>query len=202
MTVATRIETLNCRFVDVLNIQLDDIYITDIAHALAHQCRFNGYTSRHYSVAEHSVYVSRLVERMAIEAGWTNKEAIREAALQALLHDATEAYLIDVPRPVKGALTEYKAIEDRLWAVLAERFRVPSTMHPFIKVVDMRMCVTEKLALMSASGLDRPEWSELNAGYPAYEGDWDIIDRYELAPGIVRRRFLDRFDHLKGTRHA
>ena len=101
-----------------------EIEIDDIAHSLAMQCRYAGHCNRFYSVAEHSVHV----------ASWVAKVAPRPYALAGLLHDATEAYLVDVPRPVKPFLPGYKEAEARLWNVVAERFfgyalAIPAIVH-------------------------------------------------------------------------
>lgn len=87
----------------------DDIDVRDIAHALALQCRFAGHCRVPYSVAEHSVRVSDLIME---QTGDSN------AGLAGLLHDAAEAYCVDVPRPLKPFLTGYKSIERRIaWAI-------------------------------------------------------------------------------------
>jgi hypothetical protein len=74
----------------------DEVYIEDIAHALGNICRFNGHCLRFYSVAEHCFHVSHKV--------------VPGLALMGLLHDAAEAYVCDVVRPVKPYLKEYKKI--------------------------------------------------------------------------------------------
>lgn len=200
---SSRIETLNGHFVDPLNMRPEDVRIGDIAHALSNQNRFNGYTSRPYSVAEHSVYVARVVARMYDNAGTSAVMGLtedifdrRSITRQALLHDATEAYLLDIPRPVKLAIPAYGEIEARLWEVIAGVFDVPVEMHPFVKEADRRLCHTEKLAFLSPEGLDKPEWA-IARDFPPYKGDWDIIDRYSVPAGVVRRRFLDMFDQVK-----
>ena len=76
----------------------DSIVIEDIAHALANLCRYNGHTNRFYSVAEHSVLVSYAVPK--------------EYALWGLMHDASEAYLSDIPRPFKAMIANYKTMEE------------------------------------------------------------------------------------------
>ena len=91
----------------------EKILIADIAHALAHQCRFGGHASKFYSVAEHSVHVSQL--------------CLPEDALWGLLHDASEAYLVDLPRPLKllPEFAPYREAERRLQRAVALRFGLP-----------------------------------------------------------------------------
>lgn len=98
----------------------EDFDIRDIAHALSMICRFNGHCLRFYSVAEHSIL-------MAI---YFIKKGEYANALWALLHDGTEAYLCDVPRPIKPYLTGYKEVEDSLMAVIAERFGLGGVVMP------------------------------------------------------------------------
>jgi len=86
----------------------EEVYIEDISSALSKLCRFGGHSKRFYSVAEHCCHVARA--------------APEYLKLAALMHDASEAYLCDVPRPIKASLTNYAAIEGRLNAVISQRF--------------------------------------------------------------------------------
>ena len=110
-----------------------EIRIGDIAHALSYAPRFAGHTDRFYSVAEHSINVAEIVPD--------------EYKLQALLHDATEAYLCDIPTPYKRLLTNYKMLEDDLWSAISTKFGVPFVMHAKVKHADGVMLMTEKDAL-------------------------------------------------------
>ncbi len=92
-----------------------DIDLKDIAHALSQQCRFSGHTNEFFSVAQHSANVAAYLEREG------HSEATQRCGL---LHDASEAYLIDVPRPMKRLLPDYIAAEDDLQSVIAERFKI------------------------------------------------------------------------------
>ena len=98
------IVTFSGRTVYPMNPTPDSIDIEDIAHALANTCRFSGHCSRFYSVAEHCVNVSLVVPD--------------NLALIGLLHDSAEAYLTDIPRPIKPLLTGYKSAEDKLVQVI------------------------------------------------------------------------------------
>ena len=85
-----------------------EIDLRDIAHSLALQCRFNGHCRQFYSVAEHSVRVSHILPDE--EAAW------------GLLHDAAEAYVSDLPRPLKLTVPDFRAAEDRLLRQIAETY--------------------------------------------------------------------------------
>ena len=111
-----------------------DIDATDIAHALSLLCRYGGHVSRFYSVAEHSVLMSEWVEPLY--------------ALEALLHDATEAYVVDVPRPLKRQLPEYQRIEAAVWQCIAYAYNLPLELSAQTKEADERILLTERNALM------------------------------------------------------
>lgn len=99
-----------------------DIDIYDIAHALSNVCRYVGHTRFHYSVAQHSVYVSQMVPP--------------ELALTGLLHDASEAYLSDISRDVKMLMYEYKGWESNLEEAIARRFGLPFPLPYTVKQAD------------------------------------------------------------------
>lgn len=117
----------------------DEVELIDLAHHLSMKCRYGGAARRFYSVAEHSVIVSQYVP-----------EAF---AREALLHDAAEAYVGDMVRPLKG-LPEMRAfgeIEDRIYPVIMERFGVVSTAasRDAIAEIDNRIMADEVPALMT-----------------------------------------------------
>jgi uncharacterized protein len=124
--------------------RVEDIDPIDIAHALGLICRYGGHVDRFYSVAEHCILMSQAVEPG--HAAW------------ALLHDATEAYVGDMVRPLKHHMPEYRDVEDRLMAVIAERFGLAGvTMPPEVKDADNRILLTERAALMSRT---RHAWQQ------------------------------------------
>ena len=102
-----------------------EIDINDIARALSHICRFLGHTEVFYCVAQHSVLVSQLVPRAD--------------ALWGLLHDAAEAYLCDLPRPVKREprMEIYRVAEDSLLACIALKFGMAPEMPETVKLADL-----------------------------------------------------------------
>ena len=119
----------------------DEVWLPDIAHALANICRFNGHSTRFYSVAEHSLLVAKNVP-MHLRA-W------------ALLHDAAEAYVCDVARPLKQApqMGFYREMEDRILATIYRRFELLAPGAPLwipeqVKVADRNALATERRDLM------------------------------------------------------
>src|SRR4051812_9411412 len=114
----------------------EDIDPVDIAHALSQLCRYGGHVDRFYSVAEHCLLLSYTVDP--------------ENALHALLHDATEAYVVDVPRPVKQYLSNYKDLEGAVWEAIATRFGIKGGRLPAqVTDHDNRILLNERRALFS-----------------------------------------------------
>jgi len=150
------------------------ITIGDIAHALAYTCRFGGHCSRYYSVAEHSVYVSHHVPE--------------GLALTGLLHDAAEAYLGDVPRPLKPMWRNYKTIERKVLQAICVRF---SAEYPDerVKRIDNAILATEAHVLMGQglSGWHLPE-NPLEISIAGW------------GPEEAERRFLERYHQIKHGR--
>ena len=117
--------------------RIDDVHIEDIAHGLAFQCRFNGQTRAFYSVAQHSLLVARLVPS--------------RLRLAALLHDAAEAYLGDMVKPLKQCFPAFSAMEAKVMAIIGKRFGVDTFTDPAIKRADLIALATEKRDLMPNS---------------------------------------------------
>lgn len=113
-------------YINVFETTEEMLSIEDIAHALSHQCRFAGHLTRFYSVAQHSINCAR-------------KASNPENKLAALLHDATEAYLLDIPTPIKAKLPGYKRLEHKLSKVIAKKFNFIYPYHDEIKEIDGKM---------------------------------------------------------------
>jgi uncharacterized protein len=128
-----------------LDPRAEDVCLEDVAHHLSMICRYGGAPRRFYSVAEHSVLVSYMVKP--------------EHALFGLLHDAQEAYLGDMVRPLKVQMPEYQEVEDLSWRVVAEHFGLPYELPLEVKKADTDILATEKQALgllFDHMGLDIP----------------------------------------------
>lgn len=148
-----KIQTASGRWVDPLAPEADALVLEDVAHALSQLARFGGHGRLSadgfpWTVALHSVEVARRLER----AGHA-----REVVRCGLMHDATEAYLVDVPRPVKARLAEYRAVEDALWRALASRFDLPAELPAAVHEADTAQLYVEAQHFMSADGWDVPE---------------------------------------------
>jgi len=101
-----------------LNPQIEDIDIEDIAHSLSLMCRANGHFNGFFSIARHCTNCCK--EGIA-------RKLDRQVMLMLLLHDASEAYISDLTRPVKLGLPEYVAIEERLQSVIWKKFKITPT---------------------------------------------------------------------------
>lgn len=151
----------------------DDVDIKDIAHSLSMQCRWNGHTKFFYSVAQHSIAMSYQVEG--------------RDRLLALLHDAAECYLADMPRPLKT--DQYRELEQKLLQPILYKYTGTISLPESIKGyhgADNKMLVTEALQLM-------PEGT-LGENYQDIE-PYNIKLPMEYI-GDVKLSFLKRFDFL------
>ena len=154
------------------------IDIVDIAHALSLLCRANGHVRHFYSVAQHSVACAE--EALA-------RGCSRSTALLCLLHDASEAYISDVTRPVKKDLSRYLAVEERLQNAIYLKFagRLPSEEEKStVAAIDDAMLSMEFHLLM-------PE--ELG---DAYKDLVSAVTCEEISPACARQRFSESFAAL------
>lgn len=179
------IQTVSGRWINPLAPDVAQIDIGDIAQALANTCRFGGHSRRFYSVAQHSTIVSDV----CAERGASPAET-----LVALLHDAAEAYLVDLPHPIKHRSDlgpPFQRAEKGMEAAIAVRFELgppPADM----KSIDRSLLATERRTFTST--LDT--WPELEGFEPLpIEIDpWD--------PPRALREFLERFERLEAARAA
>lgn len=123
------IRTFSGRYVNVFEPSQEMICIEDIAHSLSMQCRFAGHLKRFYSVADHCVNVAYLGNSKF----W----------LGGLLHDASEAYLMDIPSPIKKKLPDYQKIEANLMCCIAAKFGFEYPLNSEIKKYDKELLELE-----------------------------------------------------------
>jgi 5'-deoxynucleotidase YfbR-like HD superfamily hydrolase len=152
----------------------EDFVIEDIAHGLSNICRYNGHTREFYSVAEHCVLMSQCVSP--------------EAAFLALMHDASEAYVCDVPKPLKLMLEGYEEIEYTVTKVIYEKFlgtdQFPREILKEVKRADVAIVANEAPKLM----LHTIDWE-----FPEKPLDTEI---YCWDPKTAKQKFLERYEEL------
>ena len=135
----TSILTFSGQYFDRFDPDPDKIDLIVIAHSLSNQCRFNGHCRQFYSVAEHSYLAAFL--------------APKDAAAAVLLHDAAEAYMGDLVRPLKQKLPDYSWLEDRLQSIIYKKFRI-QPQPAMVKSLDAQMLFIEKEEAMQGLGHD------------------------------------------------
>jgi hypothetical protein len=170
----TWLQTASGRMFWPLDPRPEDVLIEDVAHHLSHLCRFAGACREFYSVAEHSVHVSEHCEP--------------KDALWGLLHDAAEAYCVDMPRPIKLHLPDYQRIEHRVQTAVLEKFGLQWPEPESVVEADARMLFTECRDLMQ-----KPPSSWKLAREP-----YTNLQIYPWSPEEARVQFLSRFHELSG----
>jgi hypothetical protein len=141
------IETYTGKMFFSLNPKVDDVNIFDIAHHLANQCRYSGATQKFYSTAQHCCLLAHYAE--------TIMKADAIECMLILMHDAAEAYLVDIPRPVKQHMLEYRAWDAAIQKVVRTWLGLGDVPLPsYQDEIDSRIIVDERAQLMSDSGND------------------------------------------------
>jgi len=152
---------------------IEKICIEDIAWSLSMQCRYAGHSKFFYSVAEHCIHVSNAVST--------------EYAFEGLMHDASEAYLVDIPRPIKPYILGYYEMEKRLMVSISKVFGLQYPLPQNVKDCDSSILHDERLSLM-------------------HEGEKDWYLPFAKIPGInihcwsqplAFRYFMQRFYELE-----
>lgn len=146
-----KVATVSGAVVDLNAPHKDDIRLQDVGHALANICRFNGHTSRFYSVAEHSMIGAMLTDDPRVKLGF-------------LLHDAAEAFTGDIVSPIKGVMgSTFAEIEQRLQAHVCVALggrKWARWDSGAVKVIDRVMLYAEAAELMPEGSIDLPAWPE------------------------------------------
>lgn len=155
----------------------EEIAIEDIARSLSQMCRFLGHIGVFYSVGQHSVLVSQLVPP--------------QDALWGLLHDASEAYLCDLPAPIKREpeMRIYRDAEDRLMRAICQRFGLRPEMPLSVKAADRVLLATEFRDVVEIGDLN---WIRTECGVTP-------VLNYSITPwppAVAEETFLARFAEL------
>lgn len=158
----------------VLDPQLEDLDIESICWSLSNLCRFGGHCD-FYSVGQHSCLVS--------------DQLPQHFKLCGLLHDFTEAYYMDLPKPLKMQMPVYGRLENKLWEIGADKWGLPIVMPTGVKTADVRMLLTERDQLMP-DGENTTNWCA-DADHVPY--------RIKITPWIpaqTRAQFMKRYNDL------
>lgn len=164
---------------DYMNIAKNSISIYDIAHSLSLICRFNGHCKYFFSVAQHCLFTSWYANKLGYDY---------RIQMCALLHDAQEAYVCDLPTPLKKLLPEYAKIERRVQSAITECFDVSEVYkgsHKLIKSIDVEVGNIERKYLLEEHNI-------------FYNNDYDMrIYLQEQSPVDIREKYINTFFLLK-----
>lgn len=170
----TCISTWSGKWFDILKPEEYEYDIEEIAHSLSNLCRYTGHTNTFYSVAEHSVLVSRMVPP--------------QYALVGLLHDSSECFLGDVSSPLKSILPEYKKIEESVEKAIARWFNIPFPYPRAIKEADKRMYWQERQSVADNGIRDGLWHQDLRATRK--------VEATGMTPHMAKRMFMSRYKEI------
>lgn len=163
----------------------DEIHIDDIAHALAAAPRFGGHTRQPYSVVAHCCHVAEMLPK--------------SEQLGGLLHDASEGYMCDLPRPIKRLLPDYTALQKQVMETIAIRFGFPWPESSLVKQADNaalyleRQALFDQLPIFTGKDENAPPASVIAYVKPPKKVKWDWELWLNATPTQLKFEFLNRF---------
>lgn len=173
--VANTIRLRSGRYFDFLDPQPDQFTLGDIAGALSKICRFGGQVSRFYSVAEHCMQCAFVADCDGLPV---------DTQIACLMHDAAEAFTGDIVKPLKIMLPEFKEIEQRVEAVIAEKFCIDFHSNAaLVREIDHAMLIHERRRLFSRDSVTWHGENEVRRLHTAVNG---------LEPEDAERLFVSR----------
>lgn len=172
------IELLSGAMFDYNNPRGSDVTIDDIAGALSNICRFAGHLPRFYSVAQHALNVSLIVDQQYRKTG--------------LLHDLAEAFTNDLPTPLKFAVPVFKELEVSIESAMSEKFAFEYPLPDAVKLADLQMLKIEKEQVKLC-----------NAHWACLEGvEVDHLEHIPImapmTPEQAKAAFLQRWEEVCG----
>lgn len=174
------IALLSGAMMDYNNPAACDASIHDIAGALSNVCRFSGHLPQFYSVAQHAVNTSHIVDP--------------RYEFDALMHDTAEAFTNDLPTPLKQAFPVFKELEVRIESAMADRFGFAYPLPDPVKQADLEMLGLEKVYVKR----DYTDWEILRGvDYERHIGR-SRVDLSPWTPVVAYNRFLERYAELAG----
>lgn len=181
------IETTGGQAINLLEPDPDTIDLEDIAQSLSRLCRFNGHTRIPYTVAEHSIMVGYLMLYL--------HPRNREAFLWGLLHDAAEAFIGDIPRPVKRLFSGVREMESRLMKAICKKFGLdyPCPWRESLKQCDNRALLWEAQAFMKSKGQGYGVNSTVKIDFHLVGGNPLLKYEPPLLEKHISNSFLDAF---------
>ena len=169
----THILTFSRVYFDPCDPQPEHIMIEDIAHALSYMCRANGHFNQFFSVAQHSLNCVNEAQACGLS---------KDIQLACLLHDASEAYLSDITRPVKANMPEYQRFEEKLQNMIYSKFmgaRLSESDFKDVARIDNEMLYYEFLKIMEVRLFDKE--LELKSSPPTEFEDFAKVEEKFLS---------------------
>lgn len=179
--IESKIETISGAMFDYTK---PEVNVVDVAHGLAYICRFGGHVRRFYSVAEHSILVARMVEALN-----------PDLAVAALWHDAHEAYIGDLPSPLKKIVgDEYKIIAARIDEAVSSLagVTVEELHHPIVKAADNLAVAYEASQLKGGNG---PGW-DFTTAMRHDQAEAAGLGELGMIPEEGKQKFLKEVERL------
>jgi len=200
------LRTFSGLYIDVFNPNVDMVSMIDIAHGLSNVCRFAGQCSRFYSVAQHSVLVAADVI--------TGERKIKQ---MAILHDASEAYIGDMPKPIKKHFPNYQAVEENLMYVIFEKFGLSyaeylNVYKPMIKEADKKALEFEHKTVMLNENNMMHIWKPEEAKQrfmnnvsqlfnEPFTIDYAVAYTHPISKGVINLQAWSEYDAVEAVKH-